>query len=166
MAQIAVNQLTFCYDKSNDNIFENVSFSIDTQWKLGLIGRNGKGKTTFLQLLMGSYQYQGSITKTTVYDYFPYEVNQEQKKHTESEFMMELKHDCKLWRVTCELELLSMDAEVLFRPFSTLSPGEQTKVLLAILFSSDNEFLLIDEPTNHLDQNSREQVKKYLAGKN
>lgn len=166
MAQIAVNQLTFCYDKSNDNIFENVSFSIDTQWKLGLIGRNGKGKTTFLQLLMGSYQYQGSITKTTVYDYFPYEVNQEQKKHKASEFMMELKHDCKLWRVTCELELLSMDAEVLFRPFSTLSPGEQTKVLLAILFSSDNEFLLIDEPTNHLDQNSREQVKKYLAGKN
>ena len=47
MAQISVNRLTFHYDGSFDNIFEDVSFSIDTNWKLGFIGRNGKGKTTF-----------------------------------------------------------------------------------------------------------------------
>ena len=46
MAQIRVNNLTFYYDGSFDDIFENVSFSIDTDWKLGFIGRNGKGKTT------------------------------------------------------------------------------------------------------------------------
>ena len=40
------------------------------------------------------------------------------------------------------------DAEVLYRPFETLSNGERTKVLLALLFSRENEFLLIDEPTN------------------
>ena len=51
MAQISVNNMTFCYEGSYDNIFENVSFSIDTDWKLGFIGRNGKGKTTFLRLL-------------------------------------------------------------------------------------------------------------------
>ena len=50
MAQVRVNHLTFYYEGSFDNIFEDVSFSIDTNWKLGLIGRNGKGKTTFLQL--------------------------------------------------------------------------------------------------------------------
>ncbi len=61
MSQINVKILTFCYDGSFDNIFENVSFSIDTNWKLGFIGRNGKGKTTFLRLLMGEYQYSGSI---------------------------------------------------------------------------------------------------------
>ena len=44
MAQISVNNLTFSYDGSFDNVFENVSFSIDTNWKLGFIGRNGKGK--------------------------------------------------------------------------------------------------------------------------
>ena len=53
MAQINVTNLTFGYDGSFDYIFENVSFSVDTDWKLGFIGRNGKGKTTFLNLLLG-----------------------------------------------------------------------------------------------------------------
>ena len=77
MAQIDVNNLTFYYEGSFDNIFENVSFSIDTDWKLGFIGRNGKGKTTFLQLLLGKYEYTGSITTSTVFDYFPYEMKEE-----------------------------------------------------------------------------------------
>ena len=71
MAQIRVNQLTFYYDGSFDDIFENVSFSIDTDWKLGFIGRNGKGKTTFLNLLMGKYEYKGSIETSMIFDYFP-----------------------------------------------------------------------------------------------
>ena len=72
MAQIRVNDLTFYYDGSFDDIFENVSFSIDTDWKLGFIGRNGKGKTTFLNLLMGKYEYKGSIETSTMLDYCPY----------------------------------------------------------------------------------------------
>lgn len=40
MSQISVNDLTFYYDGSYDSIFEKVSFQIDTDWKLGLIGRN------------------------------------------------------------------------------------------------------------------------------
>ena len=63
MSLISVNNLTFGYDGSLKNIFENVSFNIDTDWKLGLIGRNGKGKTTFLKLLLGEYEYQGAISK-------------------------------------------------------------------------------------------------------
>ena len=54
MAQISVNNLTFAYEGSFDTVFENVSFSVDTNWKLGFIGRNGKGKTTFLHLLQGN----------------------------------------------------------------------------------------------------------------
>ena len=50
MARISVDHLIFYYDGSFDNVFEDVSFSIDTNWKLGFIGRNGKGKTTFLNL--------------------------------------------------------------------------------------------------------------------
>ena len=53
MSQISVSNLTFAYEGSFDNIFEDVSFMIDTDWKLGFIGRNGKGKTTFLNLLLG-----------------------------------------------------------------------------------------------------------------
>ena len=58
MSQICVSGLTFYYDGSYDNIFEDVSFTIDTDWKLGFIGRNGRGKTTFLNLLMRKYEYR------------------------------------------------------------------------------------------------------------
>ena len=64
MSQIRVTDLTFCYEGSYDNIFENVSFQIDTDWKLGFIGRNGRGKTTFLKLLMGELEYRGSISSS------------------------------------------------------------------------------------------------------
>ncbi len=165
MAQISVNQLTFYYDGSFDNIFENVSFSIDTDWKLGLIGRNGKGKTTFLNLLLGKFAYKGSINTTTAFDYFPYQIAESKMRLPASEFMEELKTGCESWRVICELTDLGESAELLYRPYETLSFGERTKVLLAILFSGDNDFLLIDEPTNHLDQEAREAVKGYLASK-
>lgn len=165
MAQISVNNLTFYYDESFDNIFENVSFSIDTNWKLGFIGRNGKGKTTFLNLLQRKYSYQGSISTTTLFDYFPYPITEQQMQLSAAEFMAELKAGCEAWRVICELARLGESAEILYRPFRTLSPGERTKILLAVLFSGENDFLLIDEPTSHLDQEARENVKSYLASK-
>lgn len=165
MSQIGVSNLTFCYEGSFDNIFDNVSFSIDTEWKLGFIGRNGKGKTTFLNLLQGKMEYQGTISASIVFDYFPYQVSERSRKVCWGEILEEIRPECELWRVICELDKLQVSAEVLYRPFETLSHGERTKIMLAILFSQDNYFLLIDEPTNHLDREARELVKEYLCGK-
>ena len=53
MALIQITDLTFAYPGSFDNVFEHVSFQFDTDWRLGLTGRNGRGKTTFLKLLDG-----------------------------------------------------------------------------------------------------------------
>ena len=165
MSQINVSNLTFYYEGSFDYIFEEISFSIDTDWKLGFIGRNGKGKTTFLKLLLGEYEYKGKISTSTVFEYFPYEMSEKQMESCCVDFMDELKPDYELWRVLCELEQLNVDATILYRPFKLLSHGERTKVMLALLFSGENHFLLIDEPTNHLDQASREIVKAYLRKK-
>ena len=71
MSQININNLSFQYDTHGEDIFKNVSFCIDTDWKLGLIGRNGRGKTTFLKLLMGEYEYSGQIISTVKFEYFP-----------------------------------------------------------------------------------------------
>lgn len=166
MSQISVNDLTFYYEGSFDNIFENVSFSIDTNWKLGFIGRNGKGKTTFLNILMGKYPFRGSVSASVRFGYFPYSVSDEDMKLPASEFLADIKLDCEEWQVICELAQLNENAELLYRPFHTLSHGERTKILLAILFAGENDFLLIDEPTNHLDSAARETVKAYLASKN
>lgn len=165
MSQIQVTDLTYGYEGSFDTVFENVSFGIDTDWKLGLIGRNGKGKTTFLNLLRGKYKYEGNITSSAVFDYFPYQISEKQMENCASLFLEEVKPGCEEWRVIVELGKLHADAELLYRPFKSLSHGEQTKVLLAVLFSVENDFLLIDEPTNHLDMHARECVKEYLCGK-
>ena len=74
MSLLQVSDLTFGYPGSFDNVFENVSFSMDTDWKTGFIGRNGKGKTTFLNLLLGKYEYSGSISANVIFDYFPYKL--------------------------------------------------------------------------------------------
>ena len=165
MSLIKITNLTYAYEGSFDNIFDSVSFSIDTDWKLGFIGRNGKGKTTLLNLLLGKYEYTGSIISDAYFDYFPYEVSVEEDEVTASELIEKWKPGAEEWRVICELTLLGLDAEVLYRPVKTLSFGERTKVMLAVLFSGENDFLLIDEPTNHLDSNGREIIKNYLASK-
>lgn len=61
--------------------------------------------------------------------------------------------------------LLDADPGLLYRPYSTLSYGERTKVLLSILFIRENSFLLIDEPTNHLDIEARGTLAQYLKSK-
>lgn len=165
MSQIHITNLTYRYEGSFDYVFEHVSFSIDTNWKIGFIGRNGKGKTTFLNLLLGKYEYEGTITASTVFDYFPYPITERESTTCATEFLERIKPGCEEWKVICELGNLGVSAEVLYRPFCSLSHGERTKVMLALLFSGDNDFLLIDEPTNHLDQESREIVKNYLAEK-
>ena len=70
MALVSINNLSFSYDSSYDMIFENVSFQINTDWKLGLIGRNGKGKTTFLNILLGKYKFSGTISSNVTFEYF------------------------------------------------------------------------------------------------
>ena len=165
MSQIRADHLTFSYEGSVESVFENATFRIDTDWKLGLIGRNGKGKTTLLRLLTGELTGQGAIINSVPVAYFPYRITSEQMKLSAAEFADELRGGCEMWRVICELSELDEDAEILYRPFETLSHGQRTKALLAILFSGENDFLLIDEPTNHLDAKARENVREYLSSK-
>ncbi len=163
MALISVNNLTFGYDGSYNNIFEDVSFNIDTDWKLGLIGRNGKGKTTFLKLLQGKYEYKGKILKNVDIDYFPFEVTN--KNRMSIEIINEIAPNIEDWEIIKELNLLNTDTEILYRNFNLLSGGEQIKVLLISLFLKGNNFLLIDEPTNHLDIETRNNLVNYLEKK-
>ncbi|HBV87905.1 MAG TPA: Lsa family ABC-F type ribosomal protection protein [Desulfosporosinus sp.] len=162
MSLIDVTNLTFAYDGSYDNIFENVSFQIDTDWKLGFTGRNGRGKTTFLNLLLNKYEYSGNISANVSFEYFPYNVN---KRDNTIDVICNIFPDYLHWKLMRELSMLEVSEDILYRPFVSLSHGEQTKVLLAALFLKENSFLLIDEPTNHLDMTARKLVSDYLKTK-
>lgn len=58
MSLIKIQNLSFGYDGSFENVFENVNLQLDTKWKLGFTGRNGRGKTTLLRLLRGELGYR------------------------------------------------------------------------------------------------------------
>ncbi|MBC8591281.1 ribosomal protection-like ABC-F family protein [Wansuia hejianensis] len=163
MALIDIRNLTFEYSGSLEPVFENLNLQLDTNWKLGFIGRNGYGKTTFLKLLVSEYSYKGSIVKPIPMVYFPFSI--ENYEIMTLELLEKLQPNFQLWKLKREMNLLEVDDDILYRIFSTLSGGEQTKILLALLFAEEERFLLIDEPTNHLDSHGREVVARYLERK-
>ena len=163
MSMIDVSNLTFGYEGSPELIFDHVGFQIDSGWKLGFTGRNGRGKTTFLRLLQGEYPYSGTISASVEFEYFPYEVAN--LSRTGLEVVREIAPEAEDWEIQRELGLLDLAERSLELPFSSLSNGERTKVLLAAMFLKENAFLLIDEPTNHLDLEGRRKLGSYLARK-
>ena len=163
MSMIEISNLTFAYDGSYDNIFENVSLRLDTDWRLGLVGRNGRGKTTLLNLLQHKYEYRGTIRADVPFDYFPFAIPDPDKDAIG--VIEDVQPDYEYWQLAREMHRLDLSDEILYRPFRSLSGGEQVKLLLALLFARENRFLLIDEPTNHLDAEARALVADYLKTK-
>lgn len=163
MPLISVKNLTYYYDGSSEPVFEGVSFSIDSSWKTGLIGRNGKGKTTLLRLLTGELDSGGVVSGGLEFMRFPFEIPD---RSLTGEQLAELVcPGAEQWELMRELSYIGTDCGVLYRPFDTLSGGEQTRLLLCLLFLHDNAFLLIDEPTNCLDIEARDMVAEYLERK-
>lgn len=162
MALIDISDLTFAHP-GGENIFEQLNLQLDTAWRLGLIGRNGRGKTTFLQLLAGHYEYAGRIASPLHFQYFPFDVPD--AALPAREVLFAVAPEAEAWELEREASLLEVEAEALSRPFAGLSGGERTKLLLAGLFARQGSFMLIDEPTNHLDMHGRAVLGRYLARK-
>lgn len=162
MSKIELKNVSFGYDKQATLLFDNVNMIMDTTWKLGLIGRNGRGKTTLLKMLLEKVPYAGKIQHQLTFVYFPQTI---QDKSQLTYYVLSQLADFEQWELERELNLLDANPDILWREFQTLSGGEQTKVLLALLFLDQGNFPLIDEPTNHLDKKTRQQVANYLKKK-
>ncbi|MBR2923740.1 MAG: ABC-F family ATP-binding cassette domain-containing protein [Clostridia bacterium] len=160
---MTIQNLTYTYDGSPDPVFENLTARLDTSWRLGLTGRNGRGKTTLLRLLCGELDAGGKIHMPLKAVYFPFPVPDASLQTME--VMRQAAPDTEDWRFLCEWNQLFGSEEALERPFATLSNGEQTKALLCALFARDDVYPLIDEPTNHLDLHGRALVADYLSRK-
>lgn len=73
MSSIVLNSVTFYYTSPEEKLFDNLNLNISTDWKLGLIGRNGKGKTTLLNLINKSITpVKGTVHTDIDTNYFPY----------------------------------------------------------------------------------------------
>lgn len=160
MSQITIKNLSFGY--GSNQIFDDVSLDFDTNFKLGLVGRNGYGKTTFLNILQNKLDYQGSISSPVNFNYFPLDIKDENLSVIENLTNQNIDVDWQLYR---ELNYLNLDPLILERKFSSISGGEKTKVLLALAFVNEDDFVLLDEPTNHLDLSTRKIITEYLNSK-
>ncbi len=165
MAQIEVKNLTFYYDDFYHPVFENLNVNLNTDWKMALVGRNGRGKTTLLKLLEGSLEASaGKIKRYGTVSYFPYSYDAEYTK-TLDVIKACIGGDEMEYRIYKELAQMRLPAELLERDFSILSGGEQTCMLIIALFLRKDAFVLLDEPTNHLDKEKKEHLKQYLRRK-
>lgn len=163
MALIQLTHLTYAYEGSYDPVFTDLTCQLDTGWRLGLIGRNGRGKTTLLRLLAGQLTPQGTLAMPLAPALFPFPVLEEEQSVLAT--LLACAPGAPEWRLSMELNQLGVAEALLTRPYATLSRGEQTKAQLAALFARDDVYPLIDEPTNHLDLLGREMVADYLSRK-
>ena len=187
MAKIIFEKVDFHYPEIYTPVFEKVSICVDTQWRLGLIGRNGRGKTTLLRLMSGELSpTAGKIKRDVGVEYFPYHYSGDVEitldvikecigglysleQHLEDpdslERYMELDGFGMEGKIRKEAGKIGLKDSVLERKFHTLSSGERTKALIIALFLKQNTFIALDEPTNHLDIHGKEELGNYLRRK-
>ena len=162
MSQILIRHLDFTYDGDHTPVFHDLNLQLDTSWKLGLVGRNGRGKTTLLRLLAGELSGSGELVCPERAVYFPRPAPAPDRRARE--VLLEEIPPEDQWKLLRELSKLGLAEELLDRPFQSLSGGEQTRARLAALFCCEEGYPVIDEPTNHLDERGRALTADYLRG--
>lgn len=110
MSNIIIKNLTF--ELGDNLLFDNVNLTIDAHWKLGLIGRNGRGKTTLLKLICGAYDNNGSISSPLSFEYFPYQIADTAPLSVD--VLETIAPDMELWKVMREMSLMELPTEVLY----------------------------------------------------
>ena len=124
-------------------LFSNISFAVNKGQRIALIARNGIGKSTLLDILMGKTDYDsGKITwrKDLKVKYLPQHISIESLGNAASGYSLKVKGE----------------------EFLKLSGGQQKKMLLQQVLDDEPDILLLDEPTNHLDLETVVWLEEYL----
>ncbi len=146
-------------------LFSDLSFLVEGKERIAVIGDNGSGKTTLIRLITGEevpdtgWVEQGPSVRSAC---LPQIVRFQDDGRTA--------YDSMLWECRCSpqearnrLAAFGFRGEDVFKPVSTLSGGERSRLKLCMLMGSDINLLILDEPTNHLDIVSREWMEDALS---
>lgn len=154
-----VDQISFSHDGST-MLFKNLSFQVGKNDRIGVIGPNGKGKTTLLNLLSGDLNLSAgevTVNDNTKLAYFGQtniqRLNLDLTVEDEIGSVDKTKSRTAI-RGVCGAMMFEGDAAL--KKVSVLSGGERSRVLLGKLLMTPSNLLLLDEPTNHLDMYSIE----------
>lgn len=144
-------------------LFENISFSIAEGQKVGLIARNGTGKSTLMSVLMDKEGYEsGSIIyRRDLKLGFLEQSPQFDPEESVLDACFNQKDDpekvLKARQILTQLHITNLE-----QPMGQLSGGQQKRVALANVLITEPDFLMLDEPTNHLDLEMIEWLEGYL----
>ena len=146
-------------------LFSGLSFLVEGQERIAVIGDNGTGKSTLVKLITGEespdagFLAQGPSVRSAC---LPQLVRFQDDSRTA--------YDTMLWECRCSpqeardrLAAFGFRGEDVFKPVSTLSGGERSRLKLCMLMGGDINLLILDEPTNHLDIVSREWMEDALS---
>lgn len=159
MVCISVDSL---FKKMNDRVlFQDVTFSIQEQEKVALIGTNGSGKSTLLKILAQEETIDGGriLTKNGLKVHLLRQ-NPVFTQTTVWQEIIQYQKQCPTYQVKSILTKLGFSEFDL--PISTLSGGQKKRLALAIVLMEPCDLLLLDEPTNHLDEEMIEWLEKEL----
>lgn len=149
---------------SGNELFKDVSFTVQAGERIALVGVNGSGKSTLFRMMLGQADFDGDLwlTKGMSIGYMSQAVLDLPEDVTLAEyFHADTFQEQGLIRT--QLTNLGFGEKHWRLPLGQLSQGEKVKVKLMQFIQEETDVLLLDEPTNHLDLPSREQLEKALA---
>jgi ATPase subunit of ABC transporter with duplicated ATPase domains len=144
-------------------LFQGISIAIQEGDRIGLVGRNGIGKSTLLKLLAGQLTPKSGMRTSTGSIYYLPQIETIAISNESILDWLSSRLD-EWWTVTTLLEEKFATEISLSQKISSLSGGEFTKLWLAVAFSKQPDILLLDEPTNHLDLIALKQLQEALQG--
>lgn len=142
-------------------ILDKVSFTIEENDKIALVGVNGTGKSTFLKILANVENYEGKIIRKNGLK-ISYLSQQDDFEENISIFdcvkkKVEKCEEFEIKSILSKLKIIDLNQVI-----STCSGGQRKRVALAIALLQPCDLLILDEPTNHLDNDMIEWLEKYL----
>jgi len=155
---MTVEDLSFAFSKNSPNLIDGLTFSIGKKDRIAVIGKNGKGKTTLLNLLaneLSPTRGEVKLHPNAKIAYFGQtNINRLQPEKTALQEVMDAHPDRGLGESRAICGLMMFEGDNALKKVSVLSGGEKSRVLLGKLLVSPANLLLLDEPTNHLDMES------------
>lgn len=163
-----IKNLTFGYDPE-EPLFKDLSFSVAKNDRIGIIGKNGKGKSTLLNVLAGELTAQeGSIWCAPGISMGHFGQTNVERLHPNNNIIQELmavNKDLTMTAVRGLCGAMMFPGDTAEKMISVLSGGEKARVMLGKILATPSNVLMLDEPTNHLDMESievlTEEIKKF-----
>ena len=165
---LETNNVSFSYSgKEEDDLFKNLTLSIGREDRIGIIGKNGKGKSTLLNVIGGELKARtGEITNHPSLSIGHFGQTNIERLHESNTILTEIS-DCNselgMSQVRNICGTMMFPDDLAKKKISVLSGGEKSRVMLGKILARKSNMLLLDEPTNHLDMESIEILSEEIV---